>query len=202
MNTKRFLTFILTNFGPTIAFLAVNRWYGLKAAILAALGVALVEIVLAIASKRRPTLFFGFSVAMTLVFGAVDLYATNPFLFKYEAAVMAVLFGCYFGGTILIGKPVIAELAAQTLSPERLADPNVRRYLTLLTGIWTGYFFLKAALYAYVANAYSLEEAVAIRAVFGNASLAALLLGERLFRSRLVELLKRVGFFGRAVLVS
>lgn len=88
---------------------------------------------------------------------------------------------------------MIAEFARQTMGPERMKLPGVRRYLELLTLVWTFYFVAKAIIYFYVARKNTIEEALVFRTVFGNASMAILLVGERVLRPRIVALLKRTG---------
>lgn len=68
-------------------------------------------------------------------------------------------------------------LAEKTMPPAKVARPDVRAYLRIMTAVWTGAFVVKAT---YVGYAFDVDRAVAIRATTGPVSVAALLLGERL----------------------
>ena len=185
--------FALTNFGPLIAYGVGQHFYGMKVGIMAATAVSLAEFLRFAIMRQRPPMFFLFSFGITVLFGLIDLLATDPFVFRYESVATSLVFALYFGASVLVGKPVIAEFARQTMDPERMKLPGVRRYLELLTFVWTGYFVVKAGVYFYVARTYSIEEALAFRAVVGNATLAGLLIGERVLRPQIIVVLKRLG---------
>ena len=90
MNSEKLrglLKFAFNNFGPVIVFYAVNHFYGLKPAIAVSTIFSVGEIAYKIRKGQKITGMFKFTALITLVFGAVDLYAQQSFLFKYESAV-------------------------------------------------------------------------------------------------------------------
>jgi uncharacterized membrane protein len=186
------LAWILQSFGPIVVFLVVKAALGLRPAIIASLVWSVLDALYVVVWKRdRPTPFFYFSVTTTLVFGVVDLYATNPFLFRYEAALTNVLTGLYFGATVFVGKPLIQEFAEKAKGVEDIAKPSARAYLRFLTVVWSGYFFAKALTYYYLAQSdLSYERTALIRAALGPLSLGAMLGGERLLRPLTIRALR------------
>ncbi len=182
------LRFLADDFGPLIVFLPLEHWYGVKPAIAGALAVSLL-----IAGARywkggKTSLFFKFSVGVAIGFGLVDLYLASSVLYRFEAAASSVLFGLYFGATLFAPKSLIEEFHDKTLKPGETTDDGERRYMRILTAVWSAHFFLKAVAYVYIAKRMSFAEATALRAVIGNVCLVTLLLGERLFRKQLYRL--------------
>jgi intracellular septation protein A len=53
---------------------------------------------------------------LTLVFGAVDLWATSPFMLKYEAAVTNIATGAAFVAGAIGRKPIIGSMTIRPLS--------------------------------------------------------------------------------------
>jgi intracellular septation protein A len=192
---RSFLGWLLQSFGPLIVFLVTKRFFGLRPAIALTLVWTLAELSYLLAWRReRPTAFFWFSAGITLVFGALDLYADAPVFFRYEAVLTNLLVGLYFGATVFAGKPLIQEFAekAGTASLDR---PGAREYLRLLTVAWAAFFFAKAALYLYLAESgLSFEEATAVRSVVGPVGFAVMLGGERVLRPLLLRGLRAVGW--------
>jgi uncharacterized membrane protein len=186
-----FLVWLLQNFSPLVVFLVTKSLMGLKPAIVATIIWSIGEMIYLVAWKReRPTAFFYFSVSTTLLFGAIDLYSDNPFLFRYESALTNILMGIYFGATVFIGKPLIQEFAERAKT-ESIDRPGARKYLRYLTVAWSAYFFVKAALYLHLANSsLSIEETTAIRSAFGPISFGIMLGGERLLRPAIFKVLK------------
>ncbi len=188
------VVFVVRNFGPLVAFLAVNRWLGLLAAIAASMAVAVVEVVVLLARKKPPTRLFVMTTVLTLAFGAVDLWMQRSVLFRFEAVITNVLTGVWFGATLFGDKTMLLELYEKTRKPEDPMPPETPSYLRMLTTVWTLYFFAKAALYAWIGVVYPLDRAIEIRAVVGTASFVALLGGERLVRRPLFRWLKARGW--------
>jgi intracellular septation protein A len=187
------LGFAYESFAPLVVFLVAERLFGLKVAIGAALAFGVVDLAGRLARRRAITRLYVFSFAVTLAFGAIDLYATTPFVFAYEASITNALTAGFFGVTLLRGTPLIQEIAERGLSSQQAARADVRGYLRVLTMVWTGYFVGKAAFYAYLAARLPIDRAIAIRSAFGTASMAALLLGEPIVRRRLFAALQKRG---------
>lgn len=179
------LRFALGEFGPLIAFWLVDAAFGLKPAIAASLAAIVALSLYKWRRGERFTRLYLLTSALTLVFGAIDLMSQTPFLLKYESVVTNIA----TGGAFVIGafgeKPLVQE-AAEQRSPAFRATPEIRRFFQLFTLVWALYFFLKAALYAWLALTLPLAEAMALRSVLGGASLALLIgvsvtQGRRLF---------------------
>ncbi len=188
---QSFLVWLFQNFGPLIVFLVTKSVMGLKPAILATLIWSIAEVIYLVGWKReKPSQFFCFSVGTTLLFGAIDLYSDNPFLFRYESVLTNVLTGLYFGATIFIGKPLIQEFAEKAKT-DGIERPGAKTYLRYLTVAWSTYFFVKAGIYLHLANSsLSIEETTAIRSAFGPISFGVMLGGERLLRPAIIKALK------------
>lgn len=170
----RILKFAISNFAPLIVFYAVNHYYDLRTAIIAAIAVSAIEIGFKLITKTPFTGFFKFSVLVTAVFGALDLAIKTPIFFQYEAAVTNVITGIYFGMTVRASKSFIQEWVEKK-NGKPVTDGNAILRCRILTIVWTVYFFLKAAIYVYVSSHYSLEQAVVIRSGLGSASFYGLL---------------------------
>jgi intracellular septation protein A len=191
---RKFINWLIQNFGPLIVFLITNNIAGLKPAIIATIVWSIGEFTYIVGWKReKPTQFFYFSVCTTFIFGMIDLYSDNPFLFRYESVLTNILTGIYFGATIFVGKPLIQEFAERA-NPDDIKKPGSTIYLRYLTMVWTLYFFAKAVVYFYLANSdLSIERVTIIRSALGPISFAALLGGERVLRPFLVKGLKAIG---------
>lgn len=187
------LRFAYDNFLPLLVFVAVKVAFGLKAAIAAAVAVSVVDLAARLVRRAKVSRLYLFTFAVTAVFGAVDLYAATPFVFAYEPAVTNLLTAGFFGITLVRGTPLIEEVAVKTMPAEQAARSDVRAYLRILTGVWTGYFVTKAVLYAYVGYAYDVDRGIAVRSIVGPASVVVLLLGERVVRKRIFAWLQRHG---------
>ncbi len=105
--------FVLAEFGPLIVFWALALTLGVKPAILG----SILFIVADAAWRWREGLAFSrlylLTSGLTLVFGAIDLAATSPFMLKYEAAVTNVATGAAFVLGAMGEKPIIQEVAEQ-----------------------------------------------------------------------------------------
>ena len=130
--------------------------------------------------------------ALTVVFGAIDLAATSPFMFSYEAVITNAATGLAFivgaGGR----KSIVQELAEQRAAafPDRA---DVRRFFRIFTLLWAAYFFVKAGLYFWLAQALPLTQAMAVRSVAGPLSLVLLTAFSFTQGRRLFVLCKRLG---------
>lgn len=191
---RSFLIWFMQNFGPLIVFFAVKNVVGLKPAIAATIVWSIGEVAYIVGWRReKPTLFFCFSVGMTLLFGSLDLYSDNPFLFRYEAVVTNILTGLYFGSTLFVGTPLIQEFAEKA-SAESAQSQGSKRYLRYLTMVWAVSFFAKAFIYFCLAKSdHSIERVTMIRSVIGPVSFICLIGGERILRPVLIKGLQAMG---------
>ncbi len=187
--------FIFTNFGPLIVFYGINHFYGLKPAIVASTVVSFGEIAFLVYRRKKATNLFKFSAGITLVFGIVDFYAQQSLLFKYEASATNVLTGLFFGASIFADKTLIQEFYEQRKDAKTMT-PDLAAFFRLLTFIWVIYFFVKAVTYFLIAQKYSFEEGLLIRAVVGSGSFYALLALSIFGSRRMFLALKKRGFLG------
>jgi len=190
--------FAAREFGPLIVFLVVSAWFGVKLAI--ALTVLTVVFDSAWRWRRGEsfTRLYLLVSGLTLVFGAVDLYAASPFMLKYEAVITNFATGITFAIGAFGKKPMLQEMAEQrAVSPIPLTS-EVRRFFQLFTLLWAVYFFAKAALYAWLGWIMPLTEAIALRSLIGSASLALLSAISITQGRRLFFLCRRLGLLPRA----
>lgn len=176
---KGFVLFAVREFGPLLVFYAVNHLYGLKPAIVSSIVFGIGQILYLRSRGQRISTLLKFSLALTLVFGALDLYLATPIFIKYESVGTNILVGLFFALTLRAGEtPLIQEFAEARWQKEGKVVPltEERKYvLWFCTAVWAGYFFVKAAFYFWISSTRSLEQAMAIRAVVGNASPYALM---------------------------
>lgn len=168
------LKYAFTNFGPLIVFYLANHFWGLKPAILVSLAFSIAELSYKFAKKESITPFFKFSAGVTLVFGCVDLYMKGPVFFRFEPAVTNIITGAFFALSLRGGSSVIQDFAKQQIG-DKPVTPDLAWYFRMLTWIWVIYFLLKAGFYAWVGARYSLEKAMLIRGLVGNATLYPLM---------------------------
>lgn len=167
--------FAVANFGPILVFYISNHFFGLQIAVIASIIWIVGEIVFHIIKKIRLSPFFKFSAGITIVFGLIDLYLQRSLLFKYEASLSNAMVGVFFALSLLKEKPIIREFAEAQGRISSDLTPDSEYYFKFLTVVWTVFMFAKAAFYFWVAQKYSLEEGLAIRAGVGNISFYALL---------------------------
>jgi intracellular septation protein A len=182
---KAVLGFAVAEFAPLIGFLLLSQVFGTKVAIAGTL------VIVAIDSgwrwcKRVPfTRTYLLFVALTLVFGTIDLLSATPFMLKYEAVISNGVTGAVFVLGALGPKPLIQQVAEQREGRPFTRDAT-RIFFRWFTLAWSAYFFLKAAFYFWAAWTMPMAQAVAIRSVVGSLSLGLMLLvsytqGRRLF---------------------
>ena len=190
---KLVIQFGYDNFAPLIVFVVAEHLLGLKPAILLCVIFSIADLALRYFKSLSITSLYLFSTAVGLIFGVIDLNTTNPFIFRYESVATNLLTAGFFGITLFKGKPMIQELAEKFMSAEHASLLHVQQYLRILTMVWTFYFVIKAAIYAVISYRLSIDEALAIRSVFGTASLYVLLIGEKIFRRHLMAGLRYLG---------
>lgn len=185
-NLARVARFALREFGPLIAFWAVNWIFGIKIAIVVSLAVIVGESLWRWRRGEGFTRLYLLISGLTLAFGAIDLSITTPFLIKYEAAVTNIVVGAAFVIGAFGEKPMIQEVAEQRAGETFRATAEVRRFFQLFTLAWAVYFFAKAAFYAWAVWRLPLTEAIALRSLVGGVSLGlmsavSITQGRRLF---------------------
>ncbi len=184
--------FVLAEFGPLIVFWALALTLGVKPAIL---GSILAIVADAVWRRRKGVAFtrlYLLTSGLTLVFGAIDLAATSPFMLKYEAAVTNVATGVAFVAGALGEKPIIQEVAVQR-GETFVATPEIRAFFRLFTLAWAAYFFVKAAFYVWMVWTLPLLEAMALRSAVGSLSLGLMIAVSATQARRLFFLCRRLG---------
>jgi len=180
------LLFLAAEFGPLIAFWVLALTLGTKAAIAGSVAYILLDGAWRYRRRLPVTRLYIFSSTLTVMFGAIDLFAVTPFMLKYESVVTNVATGAAFVVGSRGAKPMVQELAEKQSGSAFPVGPDVRRFFQLFTLLWAAYFFLKAAFYYWVGAVLPLTEAMAIRSVVGSVSLGLMIAlsitqGRRLF---------------------
>lgn len=169
----KFLRYVLMEFGALIVFWVALYTAGIKPAIGAAVIFILLDGSYRWWQKLPVTRIYVLVSALTVVFGIIDLLATNPFMIKYEAVITNIATGFFFVAGARGEKSLIQEVAEKRSQFPDRAD--VRYFFRLLTLAWAAYFFIKAAVYLWLGMILPLQQALALRPVLGGASLACML---------------------------
>lgn len=179
-----FLRYIVMEFGALIVFWVALYFFGIKPAIAATIAFILLDALYRWRARKPVTRIYVLTSTLAVVFGAIDLYAANPFMIKYEAVITNTVTGIFFVVGARGEKSMLQEMAERRQQfPDR---PDVRYFFRLFTLFWSSYFFIKAAVYLWLGLILPLERALALRVVIGNVSLVAMLAlsflgGRRLF---------------------
>ena len=179
-----FLRYIVMEFGALIVIWVALYFFGIKPAIAATIAFILLDALYRWRARKPVTRIYVLTSTLAVVFGAIDLYAANPFMIKYEAVITNTVTGIFFVVGARGEKSMLQEMAERRQQfPDR---PDVRYFFRLFTLFWASYFFIKAAVYLWLGLILPLERALALRVVIGNVSLVAMLAlsflgGRRLF---------------------
>lgn len=171
---QKMIRFILLNFGPLIAYHGIKALYGFRPAVLVSLAWVLAEVAHALVKRRKLSPLFILSSGTAVAFGLLDLYLQNATFTKYESVVTNVITGCFFSGTLWAEESAIQSFA-RSRDPERVFTGKMVYRTRVLTMVWAGYFFVKAAVYFHISYHYSDLTAAAFRAGIGSISFYVLL---------------------------
>jgi intracellular septation protein A len=185
--------FALAEFGPLIVFWALAATLGVKPAIAGSILFILADAAWRWTKGMTFTRLYLLVSSLTLVFGAVDLWATSPFMLKYEAAVTNIATGAAFVIGAMGEKPIIQEVAEQRGGEAFPPTREIRAFFRLFTLAWAAYFFVKAAFYVWIVRALPLLEAMALRSVIGSISLGVMIAISVTQGRRLFFLCRRLG---------
>jgi intracellular septation protein A len=166
--------FALAEFGPLIVFWTIATTFGVKPAILASVLFIVADAAWRWLKGLTFTRLYLLVSALTLVFGLIDLASTSPFMLKYEAAISNAATGFVFVAGALGEKPIMQE-AAEQRGHTFVVTKEIRAFFRLFTLVWAAYFFLKAALFAWMAWTMSMLEAMALRSAIGGVSLGLMI---------------------------
>ena len=168
---RRRATLLLSEFATLIVFWAVYWPFGIKAAI----GACVLYIIGDAIRRRWQRVPFSrlyvLSSALAVVFGAIDLVSRTPFMIQYEAVITNAVIGAIFVAGARGERPLLQNIAEDWVMEPFPARPDIRRFFALFTLAWAAYFFLRAALYLWLAWTLPLAQALAIRALIGIPSL-------------------------------
>jgi intracellular septation protein A len=190
-----FVRYIVMEFGALIVFWIGLYSFGIKPAIAATIVFIVLDALYRWHRRIKVTRIYLLTSALAVTFGAVDLYAANPFMIKYEAVVTNTAVGLFFVAGARGEKSLIQEVAEKRQRDEPFPDrADVRYFFRLLTLVWAGYFFVRAAVYLWLGLIMPLERALAVRVVIGGVSLAIMIGGTTLLGRRLFFLCRWLGW--------
>ena len=187
------LGFLLWEFGPLVALLALSAAFGVKVAIGGTIAFILVGGARRLWSHIPFTRIYLLSSGLAVTFGAIDLVSETPFMLKYEAVITNVATGIAFVAGARGDKSMLQEIAEQR--GEALPDRrDIRHYFRLLTLVWAGHFFVKAGVYLWLGFVFPLRRAILLRSAIGGVSLGVMLAVSITQGRRLFFLCRRLGF--------
>jgi intracellular septation protein A len=179
------LRFVLWEFGPLVALLALSEAFGIKVAIGGTIAFIAVDAARRLWSHLPFTRIYLLSSGLAVIFGAIDLVSQTPFMLKYEAVITNAATGIAFVVGARGDKSIMQEIAEQRgqAFPDRA---DIRHFFRLLTMVWAGYFFAKAGVYLWLGFVLPLRQAMLLRLVIGGVSLGIMVAvsatqGRRLF---------------------
>jgi intracellular septation protein A len=184
--------FALAEFGPLIIFWTLAATLGVKPAIIGSLLFIVGDTAWRWRKGLKFTRLYLLVSSLTLVFGLIDLASTSPFMLKYEAVITNAATGLAFVAGALGEKPIIQEVAEQR-GEIFVATQEVRAFFRLFTLLWAAYFFLKAAVYFWMAWMLPMLEGMALRSVAGSVSLGLMVAVSVTQGRRLFFLCRRLG---------
>lgn len=185
--------FVVLEFGPLVAFLALSLALGVKPAIIGSIVVIAADALWRRLRRLAFTRLYLLTSGLTLVFGSIDLTSTQPFMLQYEAAITNFATGIAFAVGAFGANPLIQEVAEQRQGKPFPAAAEVRRYFQLFTLFWAGYFFAKAALNCWLAWTLPMTEAMAMRSAIGGVSLGLMIAFSATQGRRMFFLFRRLG---------
>lgn len=182
------------NFGGLVLYWTVLLAFGVKPAIAATLLFVLVEGGWRLASRKPFPPIWLFANGAALVFGVIDLWASSPFMIRYEGAIMNLLTAAAFAVGALGREPLVMTFARKRRPDISVERPEVVRYFRAFTYAWALYFVARAATFLWIMTTFPLIQALVIRTVVAWVSLGVMLLisanGRHVF-----DACQRLGFF-------
>jgi intracellular septation protein A len=189
-----FLRYVVVEFGALVVFWVGLYAFGIKPAIAATVAFIVLDGLYRWRWRVEVTRVYVLASALAIVFGAIDLYATNPFMIKYEAVVSNAVVGIFFVLGARGEKSLIQEVVERRGRDGPIPDrADTRYFFRLLTLLWAVYFFAKAAVYLWLAMILPLEQALVLRTAIGGVSLAVMIVGLSLLGRRLFFLCRWLG---------
>lgn len=181
-------------FGGLLLYWAVFLLFGVKPAIAATLLFVVVEGAWRLVKRRPFPPLWLFANGAAIIFGIVDLWAQTPFMLRYEGAIFNLLTAAFFAAGASGREPLVMTFARQRRPDIPFERPEIRRFFRAFTYAWAIYFVAKAAVVLWIMTHFPLMEAASIRAIFGWASLGAMMLVS-LNGRRVLGACQRLGLF-------
>jgi intracellular septation protein A len=180
----RMIGYMGREFGPLLAFLILNSFIGLKPAIAVSLVWTIVEVIVLVWSRSKPTTLFVVSSSVAICFGILDLSLSGPFFLKIEVGVVNSAFAAMFGLSLFRERSVIQEIAERRERSLPEKDPEDRKFFfRCWTAIWCSYYLVRAIVFTSLNFTSNFPHSLLIRTGLGTVSFWALL-GTSIFLSR------------------
>jgi intracellular septation protein A len=191
------LSFILWEFGPLIALLALSSAFGLKTAIAGTIAFVAADAARRLWLRIPFTRIYLLSSGLAIIFGTIDLLSQTPFMLKYEAVITNAATGIAFIAGARGDKPMLQEIAEQRREafPDR---PDIRTFFRLFTLLWAAYFFLKAGVYLWLGAVLPPRQAMVLRSIIGSISMGVMVVLSITQGRRLFFLCRRLGLLPAA----
>ena len=173
---KGVVRFLLESFGPLLVLVVLEHAVSLLAAIISSIALGVVLVILQIKRDKKVSPFTAFVAASVAVFGVLDLKYQTGFFVKLEPALGNVVTGLFFLATVVLGRPIIIELAEKQRGAP--ISEKAHGYLRGLTIAWGVFFFARAAVYVWMAYRLTVDQALAIRGIAGPGSFGVMIVGE------------------------
>ncbi len=120
-------------FAPLLLFYIVEDHYGLKAGLILAMALALLELAWHWLRHRRLEKMVLFSSGLILFLGGLSLLSDDERFMLYTPVIGDLMVSGILALSLLRGRPLLLSLAGQQ-DPEILSDPIRRAYMGSLTG--------------------------------------------------------------------
>ncbi len=173
---KNILGGLLATVGPLLVYYAFDWTLGLKPAIVACAVFSIGEVAWRLWHKEPITLLFKVTATTTVGFGVLDILLASPRFFSYEASITNAMFGLWFAWLMVKSPgPFVDEVVRQRPEVLERMGPagriRLEGLMRVLLAMVVAYHAVTAAAYLWIAAHYSVERAMDIRVIFGNASL-------------------------------
>ncbi len=111
-----------------------------------------------------------------MVFGVIDFIIQEPIFFKFEAAIINILFALFFGFSLYRSKPIVQEIAEHQGRVDSVDSADKTFFFRFLTYTWVIYFVVKAIVLTWINLNHSLNQSLLLRVLIGNGSFALMIL--------------------------
>ena len=151
------ISLLLFGIAPLLIFVVVDSFCGIKSGVIAAIVLAVAEIMYTFIVSGTVDGFTIGSAALVLILGLISYKLENPIYMKLQPVVVGVILSLVFLVMQLAGKPLLVEIAQhyQRHMPEQmqahLNDPRFHDLLARLSSVLGVGLLAHAALTAYAA---------------------------------------------------